>query len=113
MNKWEEEMLIKAAMSARLPWFSSDAELEYTFKTDPPELIEKCCHCTQADCVNCIANMTHEKQGRPKGTKKADLASFAYLLTKGLSQEQVCSLLGIGKRTFYNYKNQVLKGAFA
>jgi len=113
MNRREEEMLIKAAMAARLPWLSPDAEPEYVFVTDPPELIEKCCHCSRAECVDCIANREYEHAGNPYGKqRKADIKTFADLLLKGFDRQQVCSALGIGNRTFYNYKNQ-LKGAMA
>lgn len=113
MYRREEETLIKAAMCARLPWLSPDAEPEYIFQTDPPELIEKCCHCTRSDCVDCIAGMKYSQCGRPKNSNKVSLSDFTELLTRGLNREQVCSLLGIGRATFYNYKNQLLKGAMA
>lgn len=113
MNRRDEELLVKAAMTARLPWFSPDAEPEYIFQTDPPELIEKCCNCTESDCVNCIAGMKHLETGRPKNANKTSLSDFTELLTRGLNREQVCSLLGIGRATFYNYKNKILKGAMA
>ena len=105
-------MLIRAAMSARLPWLSPDAEPEYLYTVDPPELIEKCCCCSKATCVNCIAGGKHEHSGGSQ--KKADLSVFAQLIRDGLSVKQVCTALGIGKQTFYNYKNQLnLKGALA
>lgn len=110
MDRREEEMLIKAAMAARLPWNSLDAEPEYVFVTDPPELIEKCCHCSKAVCVNCIAGGKRERKGGSQ--KKADLSVFTQLVRDGFSAKQVCMTLGIGKQTFYNYKNQ-LKGALA
>lgn len=114
MDRRDEELLVKAAMTARLPWFSPDAEPEYIFQTDPPELIEKCCHCTESDCVNCIAERKYEPTGKSKGKpRKAEQTAFIQLITEGLSVKQVCAALGIGRRTFYNYKNKILKGATA
>lgn len=110
MDRREEEMLIRAAMSARLPWLSPDAEPEYTYTVDPQELIEQCCHCSKAVCVNCIAGEKQERKGGSQ--KKADITTFADLFRRGLTMQQVCDSLGIGKRTFYNYRNQ-LKGALA
>ncbi len=111
MNRREEEMLIKAAMSARLPWLSPDAEPEYVYTIDPPELIDKCCHCSKSVCVNCIGGEKQDRAGQPK---KADLLVFAKLVKDGLSVRQVCENLGIARGTFYNYKNQlIMKGALA
>lgn len=110
MDRREEEMLVRAAMSARLPWLSPDAEPEYTYTVDPQELIEQCCHCSKAVCVNCIAGEKQERKGGSQ--KKADLSVFTQLVRDGFSAKQVCMTLGIGKRTFYNYRNQ-LKGALA
>lgn len=112
MTRREEEMLIRAALSARLPWFSLDAEPEYRYTTDPQETIDKCCRCTRAKCSNCIekgVKRTHAGQPR-----KVDATVFAELITKGLPVKQICELLGIGRATFYNYRNELIrKGATA
>lgn len=110
MAKREEEMLIKAAMSARLPWLSPDAEFSMAYTMDSQELIDKCCNCTREYCINCIAGCTHGVSGRPK----KDTNSFAELIKRGLSMSQVCEALGIGKATFYRYKQELIgKGAIA
>ena len=96
-------------MAARLPWLSPDAEPEGVFQTDSQELIDRCCRCTHSECVDCIAGRKQSQNGRPK---KADMNTFADLMLKGFDRKQICSALGIGKGTFYNYKNQ-LKGAIA
>ena len=106
----DDELLVKAALYARLPWLSPDAEPEYAYPTDPQELIDKCCNCPNEDCVDCISG---RKRAHPGGSsKRAELSVFIQLVTEGLSMKQVCNALGIGKRTFYNYKNQ-MKGAIA
>ena len=109
MDRREEELLIRAAMAARLPWLSPDAEPELVYKTDSQELIDKCCHCMHSECVDCIAGRTHEHVGQPT---KTDRNTFADLLLKGFGREQICSVLGIGDRTYYRYK-KLMKGAIA
>lgn len=109
----DDELLIRSALSARLPWLSADAEIEpeYMYSTDPQELIDQCCNCTKAYCVNCIAGYNTEALGRPP---KGDANSFAELIRCGLSMSQVCKALGIGKSTFYRYKSELnMKGAIA
>lgn len=107
----DEELLMKAASSARLPWFSPDAEPEHVYRTDSQEQIDKCCNCTKEYCVNCVAGCNSDLIGRPQ---KGDSNSFAELMLRGLSMQQVCDALGIGRATFYRYKNQLnMKGAIA
>ena len=115
MDKNEEEMLIRAALKARLPWFSLDAEPEFMFITDSQETIDKCCCCTKAVCINCVEGGKQTHAGNPYGgKKKADISVFADLIRDGLSMKQVCELLGIGRATFYNYRKQLIaKGAMA
>jgi hypothetical protein len=111
MTRREEEILIRAALSARLPWFSPDAEPDICYTIDPQETIDRCCNCQRAKCINCIDNVTHDHAGHPR---KVDIIVFASLLREGLPMKQVCKLLGIGKQTFYNYRNELIgKGATA
>ena len=108
----DDELLVRAALSARLPWLSPDAEPEYGYSTDPQELIDKCCNCPCADCVDCIGGGKKTRKGRPSAAN--DLTAFAKLVMDGISVNQVCAILGIGRSTFYNYKNQLnMKGAIA
>lgn len=106
----DEELLMKAALSARLPWFSPDAEPEYAYRTDPQEQIDKCCSCPNAVCINCLSGRKSDHRGRDE--KLSDPSVFIQLIAEGLSVKQVCATLGIGRKTFYNYKNK-LKGAIA
>lgn len=109
----DEELLMKAALSARLPWFSPDAEPEYAYRTDPQDLIDRCCCCSRSECIDCISGRKAEHAGNPYGGQnKADINKFADMILNGLTMSQVCSALGIGRSTFYNYKNK-LKGAIA
>lgn len=111
MDRRDEELLIRAAMSARLPWLSPDAEYSMVYTMDTQEQIDQCCHCSRDVCVNCIAG---GKQGFIGSQKKADLSMFAQLVRDGLSVRQVCESLGIKRSTFYNYRNQLgMKGALA
>ena len=110
MDRREEEMLIRAAMSARLPWLSPDAEYDMAYTMDTQEQIDQCCCCTREYCVNCIAGGKHVNQGRPR----IDTDSFADMVRRGSPMAQICEALGIGKRTFYRYKSELIgKGALA
>ena len=105
----DEELLIKSARHARVPWLSPDAEFSVKYSYDSQEQIDRCCNCSKETCVNCIAGGKQDIHG---SYKKADPAVFTQLVTEGLSVKQICSALGIGRTTFYTYKNN-MKGAYA
>ena len=111
MDRRDEEMLIRAAMSARLPWLSPDAEYDMAYTMDTQEQIDQCCCCTMEYCVNCMGGGKHERRGRPRID---DSDSFAEMVKRGSPMSQICEALGIGKRTFYRYKSELIrKGALA
>ena len=87
------------AISGVLPWLSLDAESRESYY-EPQDRINKCLHCTEAKCVNCLAN----NQERQKDNR---LEAFSEMVANKKSQREICASLQISRATYFNYKNQL------
>ena len=95
-----QDNLIKAVSHAVLPW--AIGEKLNVQSWDTQEQIDKCCNCCFAECTNCVAM---EKSKGGKGNKR-DITKFAELYAKGVPKNQICAMLEISVRSYYNMVKQ-------
>lgn len=101
---------MNSVINAKLPWNSLDACDSVAFiHTDSQERINKCCECSLPECVDCLSSAYKQRQGRVRKRQSIDHNRLDALIRMGVSKNEVCSLIGCSRQTYYRAKNKLGK----
>lgn len=75
-----------------------------SYFAEPQYKIDKCLACERAECTDCLSGRS--LSGRR--TKNYDPENLRNLMSSGLKDAEICTVLQISRRTLMRYKKRIL-----